>query len=73
MRYYILRLYALVSLLGITACNGGLEPNNSHIPENKTYLTGTIRYKGGVANWNYAKDSVAFIRVVGFKTYSLLM
>ncbi len=69
MRYYILRLYALVSLLGITACNGGLEPNNSHIPENKTYLTGTIRYKGGVANWNYAKDSVAFIRVVGFKTY----
>lgn len=69
MRLLAGKLFALAILLCMTACGGGLEPNNTHIPENKTYLTGTIRYKGGKESWKFAQDSLAFIRVVGFKTF----
>lgn len=59
----------IVSLLIFTSCNGGLEPNNTHSPIGKTYLTGIITYKGGKANWKFAQDSVVAIRVVAFKHY----
>lgn len=69
MRYFVYKLYLLCTLFTICACGEGLAPNNSHIPENKTYLTGTIHYKGGKESWKNVQDSLAFIRVVGFKTY----
>lgn len=55
-------------VIQLNACQEGLAPNNTHNPDNKTYLTGTIRYKGGLSNWKYAKDSLTAIRVVAFKT-----
>ncbi len=58
----------IVSLI-IASCSGGLEPNNSHSPDGKTYLTGTITYKGGKDNWKFMQDSVVSIRVVAFKRY----
>lgn len=70
----LMRLTSITPLIFIiflilASCNGGLEPNNSHSPDGKTYLTGTITYKGGKDNWNFMKDSVVSIRVVAFKRY----
>ncbi len=71
-----MRIYSTIAavfvgsmLLLIVSCNEGLEPNNSHSPIGKTYLTGTLRYKDGKDNWKFAKDSIVSIRVVAFKHY----
>jgi hypothetical protein len=70
MKYQIFKLSSVLGLLLLMyGCGEGLAPNNTQSPENKTYLTGTIRYVGGKDGWQYVQDSLAHIRVVGFKTY----
>ncbi|MBI3258366.1 MAG: hypothetical protein HYZ54_02630 [Ignavibacteriae bacterium] len=62
-------LFIFCIIISLVSCNAGLEPNNSHSPIGKTYLSGTITYKGGKDNWKFAKDSIVSIRVVAFKHY----
>ncbi len=63
--YNLLFIFSII--IGLASCNAGLEPNNSHSPIGKTYLSGTVTYKGGKDNWKFAKDSIVAIRVVAFK------
>ncbi|MBK9246874.1 MAG: hypothetical protein IPM69_01865 [Ignavibacteria bacterium] len=69
MHYFLIQFVLSIIILFSVGCSQGLEPNFTHNPDNKTYLTGTIYYKNGKENWKFAQDSLAYIRVVGFKTY----
>ena len=57
-----------IIILALSACDGGLAPPDKSIAGGKSYLSGTITYKGGTTEWPPA-DSVYGIRVVAFKTY----
>jgi hypothetical protein len=58
-------LSVLILVLSLISCDGGLAPK----PESeKSFLTGTVVYKQGKANWPPA-DSILAVRAVAFKKY----